>query len=410
MTAILFSPLDLVIQGACLVTILVGHAALVVLVTNWSHGLGIRWRGFERATLVFLAGCLIATLIALVSFGAIPIARWPWPLLAYAGLCSSVALVALPVTQYRIAMRRRRAELRPTSRRIDLAAECTHQALAGPGAAAWFLRVPGNESLQVELNTWRIPIPDLPLALDGLCILHLSDFHLSPAYSPRYFSRALEYACETAAPDLVAITGDLVDDDDSIPALSALLEPLVGGLGKFAILGNHDHHHDLLELQKALLESGFTVLDGSTQLVEWDGANVLIAGTCRPWGPDLTPGSWSEPADFRLLLSHTPDEIYRASRRAFDLVLAGHNHGGQVCLPWIGPVLMPSRYSRRFGGGFDRVKRTWLHTSRGLGAKYPLRIACAPEITRVVLCRVEAQADELKLLRTIRPASVLSPD
>jgi predicted MPP superfamily phosphohydrolase len=248
------------------------------------------------------------------------------------------------------------------------------------------------------------------MPLDGLCILHLSDFHLSPAYNPRFFARALEYACETADPDLIAITGDLVDDDDSIPALPALLEPLVGGLGKFAILGNHDHHHDLLELEKALVHSGFTVLDGSTQRVEWDEAKILLAGTCRPWGPDLAPGSWSEPADFRLLLSHTPDEIYRASGRGFDLVLAGHNHGGQVCLPLVGPVLMPSRYSRRFAGGVDRVGRTWLHTSRGLGAKYPLRIACAPEITRVVLCRVEAQADELKLLRTIRPASVLSPD
>jgi predicted MPP superfamily phosphohydrolase len=84
-------------------------------------------------------------------------------------------------------------------------------------------------------------------------------------------------------------------------------------------------------------------------------------------------------------MSHTPDLVYPLSRRGVELVLAGHNHGGQARLPGIGPVLMPSRYGRRLDQGFFRVGPTLLHVSRGVGAKHPLRFRCPPEISRIVL-------------------------
>ena len=91
-------------------------------------------------------------------------------------------------------------------------------------------------------------------------------------------------------------------------------------------------------------------------------------------------------ADFRILLSHSPDRLAWAARWGIDLMLSGHNHGGQIRFPLIGPVFMPSLYSRRYDRGFFRAGPTLLHVSQGIGGQHPLRYGgCAPEISRFVL-------------------------
>ncbi len=91
------------------------------------------------------------------------------------------------------------------------------------------------------------------------------------------------------------------------------------------------------------------------------------------------------PADFRILLSHSPDLFYKAQRWGIDLMLSGHNHGGQIRFPLVGPVFMPSRYSRRFDRGFFRQNGTLLYVNEGVGGKHPVRYGCPPEISRLVL-------------------------
>jgi predicted MPP superfamily phosphohydrolase len=88
---------------------------------------------------------------------------------------------------------------------------------------------------------------------------------------------------------------------------------------------------------------------------------------------------------FRLCLSHTPDNIRWAQRHGVDLMLSGHNHGGQIRLPLFGSLFVPSRYSRRFDCGLFWQPPTLLYVSRGLAGKEPLRYNCRPEITRLVL-------------------------
>ena len=90
-------------------------------------------------------------------------------------------------------------------------------------------------------------------------------------------------------------------------------------------------------------------------------------------------------ADFRLLLSHSPDLFYKAQRWGVDLMLSGHNHGGQIRLPLVGPVFMPSRYSRRFDRGFFRRMGTLMYVNEGVGGKHPVRYGCPPEVSRLVL-------------------------
>ena len=88
---------------------------------------------------------------------------------------------------------------------------------------------------------------------------------------------------------------------------------------------------------------------------------------------------------FQVLLSHAPDLFYWAERAGFDLMLSGHNHGGQVRLPLVGSVFMPSRYSRRFDRDFFRSGPTLLHVSQGIAGKHPVRYGCIPELSRIVL-------------------------
>ena len=85
------------------------------------------------------------------------------------------------------------------------------------------------------------------------------------------------------------------------------------------------------------------------------------------------------------LLSHSPDQYPRAVRGGIDLVLSGHNHGGQIRFPVLGPVFMPSLYSRHFDRGFFRSGRTLMHVSQGVAGKHPVRYGCLPEISRLVL-------------------------
>ncbi len=89
--------------------------------------------------------------------------------------------------------------------------------------------------------------------------------------------------------------------------------------------------------------------------------------------------------DFRLLLSHTPDHFAWARAHGVDLMLSGHNHGGQIVLPVIGPVFAPSRYGVRYAAGAFWSEPTLLYVSRGLSGRHPLRLNCPPELTRIVL-------------------------
>jgi predicted MPP superfamily phosphohydrolase len=96
---------------------------------------------------------------------------------------------------------------------------------------------------------------------------------------------------------------------------------------------------------------------------------------------------WSQvPADaFRLFLCHTPDHIQWARSQQVDLMLSGHNHGGQVVLPVLGPVYSPSIYGTRYASGVFWEEPTLLYVSRGISGRHPLRWRCPPELTKLVL-------------------------
>ena len=179
-------------------------------------------------------------------------------------------------------------------------------------------------------------------------------------------------ACRGWHADLIVLTGDVVEDDEAIAWVEPLLAPLRGPAGEARlILGNHDEDHQPQAITlEELARAGFETLEGRWMTLDADGATIAVGGTSAPWGPALDPAAMPA-ADFRILLSHSPDRFYRAAEWGIDLMLAGHNHGGQIRLPLIGAVFMPSVYSRRFDRGFFRRGPTLMYASEGVAGMHP---------------------------------------
>ena len=236
----------------------------------------------------------------------------------------------------------------------------------------------------MRLRTLELSLPGLPATLDGMRIVHLSDFHLGlPSRGSRAVQRGVAWAKERD-PDLVCITGDLV----SRPPGEARLRALVPGVPRcFAILGNHDLAISRDPFSKAVelrgLEPATLLLDDG-RMVDVRGASVWVAGL-DPRSRGHEPRLHRE-ASLTILLSHFPNVIERPGAEGFDLVLAGHMHDGQICVPYPGGKLRLAHPSARYTHGVYRLGSTTMHVSPGLGTTFvPFRFFARPEVTELVL-------------------------
>ena len=287
-------------------------------------------------------------------------------------LCVVSGVLIWPLNSQLILRRRCPAGIDGSSISVDLSQREGAAALIGSGRDSRLLRLPRNQSFELQLREWHVSIPNLPERLDGLQVVQLSDLHIAPCFQRRFFEAAIE-ACLGWQADLVVMTGDLVKDEETIAWVEPLLCPLEARLGKFAILGNHDAEHQPERIAGELERAGFEMLEGRWTTLDLEGTTLAIGGTSAPWGPAFA-ASDVPPADFHILLSHSPDLFYKAQRWGIDLMLSGHNHGGQIRFPFIGPVFMPSRYSRRFDRGFFRQNGTLMYVSEGVGGKHPVHM------------------------------------
>jgi len=275
--------------------------------------------------------------------------------------------------------------LRRPGRRFALGA-----GIASGAAAAWGL----FEAQWVELRELDVPLPRLPRELDGFRVLHVSDLHLgrlSPAGAA--LDRAVSWANERP-PDLVAVTGDLVRRPGGHAQLEHALGRLESQHGIYAVLGNHDvgdardpftRPTDLSDLH----EAGVTLLRDEERTIEVGGARVQVVGV----EPAAYKAGRSGPveradaeADLRILLCHYPEIVRRLPRGVFDLVLAGHYHGGQICLPTPWGRLRLKDLRGTYWEGLFATEPAALHVSRGLGTSFvPFRVLARPEATILTL-------------------------
>ena len=252
---------------------------------------------------------------------------------------------------------------------------------------AWF------EAGWLRTRVIDLPIDGLPEALDGLRIGHLSDFHLGALLSlgNRASARAVDWVAERR-PDVVCVTGDLVSHPRGEPRLRELLGRLDD---PFVILGNHDvavtrdpfsRAAELRDLEQARL------LRDAAEAIELRGERVSVVGVdpeayraCRSRPHELV----ERDAGLRLLLCHFPSVVDRLPAGAFHLVLSGHLHAGQICLPLTRTRRLTLAHPRaRFVAGVYETPIAIMHVSPGSGTTFvPFRFFARPEATELVLRR-----------------------
>lgn len=258
------------------------------------------------------------------------------------------------------------------------------------GAYYQFLTsLPFNQTFDLEVSKKKIALGSLPKSLDGLTITHLTDLHFSGRLKREYFEEIIRHTNELQS-DIIAVTGDLVDKSPCIEWLPQTLGQLRAPLGVYFILGNHDLRVDASVVRSTLTDAGLIDMGGRWTVIEARGESILLAGNELPWiqpAADLSnaPPLARDGGPIRLLLAHTPDQFFWARNHGFDLMLAGHNHGGQFQFPPIGPFVAPSRFGVKYASGTFFQQPTVMHVSRGISSLVPLRFNCRPEVTGIEL-------------------------
>ena len=236
------------------------------------------------------------------------------------------------------------------------------------------------------MTSYQIRKNELPPALDGYKIAHVSDLHNS------FLWKQTVSLLRQARPDMICITGDMVDsrrtDVDKALAFAAEAVQIAPC---YYIAGNHELRIAQAEYKKLLdgLQAlGVHVLRNTTETIEAGDARIAVTGAF--WGSSLYLSQWDPDADFRLLLAHAPEEFSSYASGGFDLVLTGHAHGGQFRLPFIGGLVAPNQgFFPEYDAGLFSEGSTTMIVSRGVGNSIiPIRINNRPEIVTVTLqCR-----------------------
>lgn len=269
----------------------------------------------------------------------------------------------------------------------------------------------------IERRHWTLRTATLPVLPEGradLRVLHISDLHMMPDQKSKQ-----RWVAELAslAPDLVVNTGDNLAHPKAVPSVLRALEPLLSLPGLF-VFGSNDYFGPTpknpamylrkrgnrkwvkgaklpwRDLRAAMLERGWQDATHQRLIVDVGGQPIAVAGVDDPHirrdHYDRVAGAVAAPVALRLGLTHSPEPRVLDSFAAdgFDLVMAGHTHGGQLRLPGYGALVTNCGIDRSRARGASRWgAHTWLHVSAGLGTSpyAPVRFACPPEATLLTL-------------------------
>lgn len=212
-----------------------------------------------------------------------------------------------------------------------------------------------------------------------LRIVQITDMHVHPSFPVEYYQDILKEA-DKARPDLVVFTGDFISTRDSLERLARVLRPVEKAVN-LAVLGNHDYWTDPEAVRTVIRSKGLRLLTDESMELTIRGRKVTVTGYDYPWRrKDKAVPPWPE-GSLHIVLSHTPDNIFRLAAASADIVFSGHCHAGQGRIPFIGPVIVPSVYGRRFDHGHFIINGTHLFVASGIGASLPpVRIYCQPDV------------------------------
>ncbi|TGK22917.1 metallophosphoesterase [Leptospira stimsonii] len=231
---------------------------------------------------------------------------------------------------------------------------------------------------------------NLHSSLEGFKIVQISDIHIGPTIKKEFLEAVVKTVNELE-PDLIAITGDLVDGP--VSKLGHHITPLAdlkSKHGTFFVTGNHEYYSGALSWIRELKDHGIQVLLNENKILKHGSASLTLAGVT-----DLKAGTiiaehttdphkamkGGESGDYKILLAHQPNSVFESTKAGFDLQLSGHTHGGQY---FPGNILI--YLAQKFVAGLHRHESTWIYVSRGTGYwGPPLRLGAPSEISVIQL-------------------------
>ncbi|MDM5297713.1 metallophosphoesterase [Bacillus pumilus] len=251
------------------------------------------------------------------------------------------------------------------------------------------------EPHMIDMVSLTIQDSQLPASFDGFKIAQFSDVHLSDTFSTNSLESIMQ-KINAETPDLIVFTGDLVDFQSSIEEhekAKAFLTELHAPFGKLAICGNHDYGPFGIELYEKTMEAcGFTLCKNDVFLLEKENEHIQIAtlDDLMMSIPDYDLIKQEVSPDlFTLLLVHEPDAALELQQTPINLQLSGHTHGGQIQLPFYGPILT-APYGNTYVEGLYESNQQRIYVNRGLGTtRLPLRFLAKPELTFFTLTSTE---------------------
>ncbi|WP_017773627.1 metallophosphoesterase [Paraburkholderia kururiensis] len=250
-----------------------------------------------------------------------------------------------------------------------------------------------NARRRARVVTIDVPIEQLPEALEGFTIVQISDIHVGPTIKNDYVNAIVDEV-NRLEPDLIAVTGDVVDGSvDQLADHTRPLGRLAARHGAYFVTGNHEYYSGAHAWIDEFQRLGLRVLLNQHAVVEHESARVVVAGVTDYSAEQFDPEHRSDPAAalqgapsdarVKILLAHQPRTALAAAQAGYTLQLSGHTHGGQF-FPWNFFV----RLQQPFTAGLARLDGLWVYTSRGTGYwGPPKRLGAPSEITRLRLVK-----------------------
>ena len=250
------------------------------------------------------------------------------------------------------------------------------------------------EPLRLVVNRQDLDLPHWPAQLTGLRVAFLSDLHVGSPHWGVERLRTLVTRVNEEKPDLILLGGDYLINDIafgsrvSAAEIASELRQLHAPLGVLAVLGNHDWWNNGQKVRAVFEAHGLTVLDDESRTIDARGSRFCVLGLRDEYFRTRTPAeelSLAPPNCPLLVVVHEPDIFPELDERV-SLTLAGHTHGGQVALPLLGRLIVPSRFGQRYAAGHVVELGRHLFVTTGLGTSIlPVRFGVPPEFAVLTL-------------------------
>lgn len=261
-------------------------------------------------------------------------------------------------------------------------------------SSTWFLRLLGmyqqgyQNALDLQVRHLTLAIKNLPDSFSGYRLMVMSDLHIDGIEA---LAGIVQEKLSSETADICCLLGDyrwsLSDHNQRVlPKMRKLLQAVTVRSGIFGVPGNHDDD----DLMGQIEQMGVRILKNVAVPIELNSHRIWLIGIDDPHDrrqDDLQAALAHVPPDeCKILLAHSPDVVEKAAQRGIDLYLAGHTHGGQICLKYFGPVITNTRVRRRFGFGQWHLRGMVGYTTNGVGtAAIRVRFNCPPEILILTL-------------------------